>query len=114
MTKRIRTSDAVGVSNQGFENRRKNAAILSKGYTGLKRIQEYICFFAFTIAESHLCYRAVKLANHDNYVYIIILAVFGIIAADFVGGVVHWMADTWGTLETPIVRVRFVFFVSFF
>ena len=35
-------------------------------------------------------------------------ALLGLVLADFVSGVVHWMADTWGSEDTPWVGPRFV------
>lgn len=42
---------------------------------------------------------------------VIAAALCGIITADFGSGLVHWAADTWGSVELPIVgKVSFVFF----
>ncbi len=36
------------------------------------------------------------------------LIVLGIFAADFVSGVVHWAADTWGSKEWPLIGERLI------
>ena len=34
---------------------------------------------------------------------IFLAALAGIITADFASGMVHWAADTWGSIELPII-----------
>lgn len=34
---------------------------------------------------------------------VVMAALCGIITADFGSGIVHWAADTWGSVELPIV-----------
>src|SRR5258706_12286382 len=35
-----------------------------------------------------------------NFIFI---SACGIILADFLSGLVHWMADTWGSIELPVL-----------
>lgn len=43
----------------------------------------------------------------DNLSSVIFSAICGILTADLGSGVVHWAADTWGSVEVPIVgKVR--------
>jgi len=38
---------------------------------------------------------------------ILLAAIAGIFTADFASGMVHWAADTWGSIELPILgKVR--------
>jgi plasmanylethanolamine desaturase len=37
-----------------------------------------------------------------------VLVVAGLLAADFVSGVVHWVGDTWGTDATPVLGKRLI------
>ena len=39
----------------------------------------------------------------ENISSIIVAALCGIITADFISGFAHWAADTWGSIELPII-----------
>lgn len=39
----------------------------------------------------------------ENLSSIVIAALCGIVTADFISGLVHWAADTWGSVELPIL-----------
>ena len=41
--------------------------------------------------------------NYQRVTTVLFAALAGIITADFVSGLVHWGADTWGSIELPIV-----------
>jgi ubiquitin-conjugating enzyme E2 variant len=43
-----------------------------------------------------------------NFWALIIGFIGAMLFADFMSGLVHWLADTWGTLETPIVGNNFI------
>ena len=36
----------------------------------------------------------------------------GILFADFMSGIVHWIADTWGSLEVPLIGPTFIRYSS--
>lgn len=51
---------------------------------------------------------------HLDRVSIAFLAAFcGIITADFGSGIVHWAADTWGSVELPILGKVSLWFILF-
>ncbi|CAL8319517.1 unnamed protein product [Merluccius merluccius] len=77
-------------------------------YSPGKRCQEWtsvlLCFSLMAFNFVHL------LANfHFCHLWFILLAVVaGILTADFASGFVHWGADTWGSVELPIVGKAFI------
>lgn len=69
---------------------------------------EYVgvaAFFALLIALSVKVVEAIRLGS---WVWVAVSAVGGFIAADFISGLVHWMFDTWGSPETPVVGKTFI------
>lgn len=68
-----------------------------------KRIQECICvgvcitlmIINFVFLITHL-----RMRNLSN---ILVSATCGIVTADFLSGLVHWIADTWGSVELPLI-----------
>ncbi|XP_025831487.1 transmembrane protein 189 [Agrilus planipennis] len=86
----------------------KGAQELANLYTTGKRTQECICVgicitlmavnFFFIVTHIHLA----------NFSSIILAALFGIMTADFASGLVHWGADTWGSVELPIIGKNFL------
>ena len=68
-----------------------------------KRAQEYLCVYtciALMIIDFILI---LKHFHFDRIIVTCISAICGIITADFGSGLVHWAADTWGSVELPII-----------
>jgi len=96
------------ISNS-YAQRKQNAAILASQYTTGKRLGEivsisaYLLFFAIT---------TVNIFQHTSlhYFWLILLSacILSMALADLFSGLVHWGADTWGTLETPFVGKTFI------
>lgn len=74
-----------------------------------KRTQECICVgICITLVAVNSLFILIRL-KLENLSSIIVAALCGIITADFGSGVVHWAADTWGSVEFPILgKVRFL------
>ncbi|XP_041125384.1 plasmanylethanolamine desaturase-like isoform X2 [Polyodon spathula] len=81
---------------------------LAELYSPVKRLQEWIsvilCISLVTINFIFL------LINFSTvYIYkIIIGTIAGIVTADFASGLVHWGADTWGSVDIPVIGKAFV------
>lgn len=53
-------------------------------------------------------YLIVKHFRVERLSAVVFSAICGILTADFGSGVVHWAADTWGSIELPIVGKNFL------
>lgn len=76
-------------------------------FTLVRRSVEMVCILA---AVSLLIWQLWRLAVvSDRLVWWMPLAAFaGAAAADFVSGLIHWTADTWGSEKMPVLGRRFV------
>ncbi len=80
----------------------QDAKALAAGYSKSFRLVEIlsiISFWSLTLAI------IVKVApfRHTHPWVVFVAAVTGFILADFVSGFVHWLGDTWGSTEMPIL-----------
>lgn len=84
------------------------AKTLSEMYSPGKRLQEWICVIlcGFLMTFNLIC-----LVFHfrvDTLHLMILSSLAGILTADFMSGLVHWGADTWGSVNIPIVGRAFI------
>jgi ubiquitin-conjugating enzyme E2 variant len=81
----------------------QDAKELAKHYTWKKRLLEtcsvlvFVVLYGFALARA----RSLDLGSHALLLGGAFFA--GMVAADLVSGLVHWLADTWGTVEVPIL-----------
>uniref|UniRef100_A0A1B0FN61 Lipid desaturase domain-containing protein n=1 Tax=Glossina morsitans morsitans TaxID=37546 RepID=A0A1B0FN61_GLOMM len=86
----------------------KGAQELANLYSPGKRAQELICVYtciALMIIDFILI---LKHLRFDRICVTFVSAFFGIITADFGSGLVHWAADTWGSIDLPILGKHFL------
>ncbi|OAD58006.1 hypothetical protein WN48_00798 [Eufriesea mexicana] len=73
-----------------------------------KRTQEYICVgICITLIVINSIFILIRL-RLENLSSIAIAAFCGIVTADFGSGLVHWAADTWGSVELPVLGKNFL------
>ncbi|XP_053359620.1 transmembrane protein 189 [Clarias gariepinus] len=81
---------------------------LANLYSPGKRCQEWISvILCFTLMAFNFFYLVTHV--HLSHVWYILLGVVaGILTADFASGLVHWGADTWGSVDLPIFGKAFI------
>lgn len=81
----------------------KGAQELANLYSRGKRTQERICVgICITLMMVNFYFIVIHF-RMENLSTIVIAALCGIITADLSSGLVHWGADTWGSVELPII-----------
>ncbi|XP_054284184.1 plasmanylethanolamine desaturase-like [Macrosteles quadrilineatus] len=86
----------------------KGAQELANLYSRGKRIQECI---SVSICVTLMAVNTCLIFYHihvKNIPTIILAALCGIVSADFASGLVHWLADTWGSIDLPIIGKNFL------
>lgn len=96
-----KNNNSIKVKRWGSGN--KNAKQLAQLYSREKRIQEVIGLTLCVIVMIIDLYFLLIHFNSSHLLFVTVAALAGICSADFVSGVVHWGADTWGTVEFPIL-----------
>lgn len=47
-------------------------------------------------------------AETNEMPWIAVAVIFGLLAADFISGFVHWLGDTWGSIDMPVLGKAFI------
>ena len=72
------------------------------GHPHAIRILEWLSIGAFAALESALALELAPLAASTPWM-LLTIALSAYLGADFISGFVHWIADTWGSAETPLI-----------
>ena len=80
----------------------QDAKALAAGYSRAFRAVEIFSIVSFFSLMTIVVWRVAPFWAHAPWLIIAAFAV-GFIAADFVSGFVHWLADTWGRTDMPVI-----------
>ncbi|XP_043072426.1 plasmanylethanolamine desaturase isoform X1 [Puntigrus tetrazona] len=81
---------------------------LAKLYSPGKRLQEWVCvILCLSLFVINLSFLFLNFSTVHIY-KIIFGIVTGIVTADFASGIVHWGADTWGSVDIPVIGKAFI------
>lgn len=84
------------------------AKLLAEGYTQGKRKLEIFSIISFAILMSLFMTSLIINFHVSNIRYILLGSVCGILSADFISGLVHWAADSWGSIDLYVVGMAFI------
>ncbi len=82
--------------------KQQDAKALAAGYSKSFRMVEILSIISFWSLSIAIAVKASAFASAYPWVLVAAL-VAGFLMADFVGGFVHWLGDTWGSTEMPIL-----------
>uniref|UniRef100_A0A673XK91 Plasmanylethanolamine desaturase 1 n=1 Tax=Salmo trutta TaxID=8032 RepID=A0A673XK91_SALTR len=96
------------VNDNGCGQDLQSAREIANLYSPGKRCQEWISVvLCFSLIAFNFCH-LLALFHLGHMWYILLGIVAGILTADFASGLVHWGADTWGSVELPIFGKAFI------
>ncbi|CAF0983512.1 unnamed protein product [Adineta steineri] len=84
------------------------AKLLASQYTNEKRLQELISILLCIILMMYNFFFICRYFDVRNSYLIIPAALLGILTADLASGIVHWGADTWGSVDMPFIGRNFL------
>ncbi|XP_048462291.1 plasmanylethanolamine desaturase-like [Rhincodon typus] len=82
--------------------------LTSGGDAQVKRFQEWVCVILNFALMNCNFYHLVMNFSWDHIHLILIGIIAGMVTADFASGLVHWGADTWGSVDLPILGKAFI------
>jgi len=101
--------DDAQLMQSNIDEKRTKKELLASKYTDNKRKTEIFFFFSFV---SLLCISLIRICSNFFFfqnIWVFLCAfVLSMFVSDFFSGVVHWGADTWGSLDTPLVGQSFI------
>jgi len=107
---------ARNTDHDGAARATQTARANASGYSGLTEesgafhsFLEHVATYGFFLLLAAALYFSIsRLAGHNRLWLVVLAVLLGMVAGDFVSGLVHWLADTYGSERTPLVGASFV------
>lgn len=104
----VKKKNSLETKKPPLKKNKKNAEILKAGYTPQKRAFEITMVAIFILLQSTTLYFIFANFTTQKFGFFAVAIVFGALLADFLSGVVHWAADTWGSVSLPVIGPAFI------
>ncbi|XP_046441868.1 plasmanylethanolamine desaturase-like isoform X1 [Daphnia pulex] len=102
------SSELEDLKNPRWGPSHKGAQELAQLYSRGKRIQEILSVVvAVALMVTDLCY-LIYYFQLESIGVILLSGCAGIVSADFSSGLLHWAADTWGSVDLPVLGKNFI------
>ena len=77
-------------------------------YSRFHRVAEIAAIVIFGVLTLYLVWQLAATAEASQLWLLALAAIAGYLAADLLSGVVHWLFDSWGSVDTPILGPGFI------
>jgi len=100
-------SSSSGLQTQ-YKKRKQNASLLASQYTKEKRAMEIVSITLFCVFLGLTLKNVWEIVTWNKSWVVLSSLALAMLLADLFSGFVHWGADTWGNLETPLMGKTFI------